>query len=121
METKLSNMQLLLNMELLTLKRLLIQNKKDGFIFFKEEVADLQLMQLFHLYFYLRPGTKSLINAFPIPIKDFQFYKNTIDQFSFMRFYYEQYYGVFDTDLTIFEQYDVTRPYVGRKFIWYFF
>lgn len=121
LDTKLSNLQSSLKMELLPLKRLLIYQKKEGNIFFQGEVTALKRKQLFHLYFYLRPGAKTLINAFPIPIKEFQMYKNSFEQFSFMRLYFEKYYGAFNTDLTHFEQYDIKRPFVGRRFIWYYF
>ncbi|PLT28199.1 hypothetical protein [Peribacillus deserti] len=120
MEIKLSQMQVSLDMELLQLKRLLIAHKKEGTVFFEEEATHLNRMQYFHLYFYLRPGTKTSINAFPIPIKDFQMYKSRKDQYSFMRFYFENYYQVNEIDLTHFEHYDFKRPYVGRRFIWYY-
>ncbi|CAH0168513.1 hypothetical protein [Peribacillus sp. Bi134] len=121
MEVKLSHMQVQLNMKLLALKCLLINHKKEGTLFFKEDVTNLQRTQLFQIYFFQKPGPNTFINAFPIPIKEFQFYKNNSDHYFYMKSFFEKYYGIIENDLTFFEQYDIRRPFVGRRFIWYHF
>jgi hypothetical protein len=104
----------------LDMKAFLTQHKKEGTLFFKESISDLEDDSLFELYFYLMPNTKSTINAFPIPIQDFQFYKDKKNHFEFMWRYFENYYFIKVESLEYFEQYDYKHPYVGTKYLWYF-
>lgn len=76
---------------LLGLKRYLREVKKEGIVFYKEDIFLLKDDEEFELYFYEMPSSKTEKNAFPIPINDY-FQKIKKGQMHLLNDYYFDYY-----------------------------
>jgi len=110
--------QTLLNPTILDSKKYLQSLKKRGVIFIRENIYMLKVSDVINLYYFLVPSHRSQVDAFPIPIRQFQFYKAETDQYVFMRNFFESYYSISINDLNFFSQYDYKRPFVGTEYIW---
>ncbi|NRF89867.1 hypothetical protein HQN89_02280 [Paenibacillus frigoriresistens] len=104
---------------ILVLKSYLQAQKKKGTLFIKETISELQESTIFNLYFYKIASPNSKIDAFPVPILDFQIYKNKIDQYNFMKYYFEKYYPLTVRINEFFELYNTKHPFVGTDYIWF--
>lgn len=120
MEVTVKEVSKCLNLSVLATKEYLIKKRKEGVIFFKDDISSLTIDRSFQLYYYMMPSKKTLIDAFPIPTKAFRIYKNKRESFVFMYQFFKQYYQVSHGDLSFFEQYNLDSPYVGIKYIWFY-
>jgi len=91
--------------------------KKEGSLFYQENIECLGEDSEFEIYYYLSPYPTTLNNAFPIPIEQFQFFNNHSDEWDFLHQHYQKYYRKIVSDLREFSKYDYKRPYVGRKYV----
>ncbi|PGK51385.1 hypothetical protein CN918_26705 [Priestia megaterium] len=99
----------------------LLQFKKRGLVFFKEEVAELQLEEKFHLYYYLSANGKSEKDAFPVPKNSFlQATKSNDERFEEMKAHFESYYLNDELDKEGFDEFDLKNPYIGEDYVWVF-
>lgn len=101
-------------------KHLLLQFKKRGHVFFKEELAELQLEETFHLYYYLSANGKSEKNAFPVPKQSFLQAKSNDERFEEMKTHFESYYLNDELDKEGFDEFDLKNPYIGEDYVWVF-
>lgn len=101
-------------------KRRLLSFKKTGLIFFENEISNLELDTKIHLYLALMPGEETLVNAFPIPKREFKLIPNKDKFLLHLRRHYINYYDVRDIDSRIFYQYNLENPYRGKEFVWYY-
>ncbi|HBZ80248.1 MULTISPECIES: hypothetical protein [Brevibacillus] len=101
---------------LIQIKTFLHKEKQKGTIFFRDNIFELTEQTAFNLYYCVHPGC-SCIDAFPIPIKDFQYFKRKADEKRFLKNYFERYYQQSLPSRTI-NQYEFHSPYVGSEYVW---
>lgn len=78
---------------ILEIKKKLQGYKKEGIIFFTEDIFSLQEDEPFQLYFSYKSSSKSLKNCFPIPLNDYlQTRKENRNLEALYEFYYQDYY-----------------------------
>jgi hypothetical protein len=108
------------DLSILETKKILNVMKKEGVLFFQENLSNQKELSRFELYYCLFPSKTNTQNAFPIPIKYFCFHKHEIDSLYFMQNYYNNYYSTNIKELSFFKEYDSKRPFVGKNYLWYF-
>ncbi|QST02897.1 hypothetical protein IMZ31_20325 (plasmid) [Pontibacillus sp. ALD_SL1] len=107
---------------LLQLKRELLEYKRQGKLFFTENLLHLPENQPFQLYYYQIPNHATEVNAFPVPINQFKHFHTLthshLHSYKYLKEFYESYYDdAFDQHA--FNEYDL-RPYIGDQYVWYY-
>lgn len=95
--------------------RFLEDQKRNGFIYYREDLNTLLQGDQFDLYYYETKGFIHSRNAFPIPIELYRSLK--IDQWSlkWLQFFYQLYY---EETSPPFWQWQYWNFYVGKNFAW---
>lgn len=106
--------------ELLTTKKELLRYKQQGRLFFDCNIARLNWEDEFDIYFHMLSNKESEINAFPVPLNQFQLHTNQQIQSHYLKEYFERYYEGNRWKDEWFRQYNEQKPFVGEKFVWYF-
>jgi hypothetical protein len=99
------------------LKVFLQGHKKKGTIFIRENISAFEPDEKFEFYYFLMPSRVSTIDAFPIPISDFEFKEDIDQQCDLYKFHFEKYYRTIKFKRAVFQQYSAI-PYVGTDHIW---
>ncbi|MFZ3577866.1 hypothetical protein [Virgibacillus sp. DJP39] len=100
----------------LQLKWNLIKWKKQGVIFYKENLCNLDLDQQFELYFYIIKENVDYQDAFPVPKSFFKLQRKVLidDLKHFYLDYYDQNDIADDTFLLNL------KKYIGERYVWFY-
>jgi hypothetical protein len=103
---------------LLELKRLLLLYRKEGQLFFHENVSQLDIYDEFDLYYVHTPSVVATINAFPVPIDMYRTIQDERERTKTLQTCFADYYRM---DLTTeeYELYRQTKPFLGQQYIWF--
>lgn len=101
-------------------KLLLYIAKKQGVVFYKENIFSLQQADDFDLYFVGCPSFRTKVNAFPISVSEYQMFDTRDEYLGFLQRCYERYYRKERGNKKILLGYDLANPFVGREYIWFY-
>jgi len=106
---------------ILKIKQNLLQMKKRGVLFFKEDISTMDSQTSFHVYYHLLPNEKTECSAFPIPKQAFVLQSDRLDDkktFEAAKRYFEDYYINEVLDKKGFDEFDLKNPFIGEDYVW---
>ncbi|MGG2014049.1 hypothetical protein [Bacillus sp. S10(2024)] len=100
------------------LKCFLYQSKKTGVLFYEPSVFEMNAQIEFDLYFVHQVSRKSATNAFPIPVQEYYVNEKQLDQFHYLKDYFDRYYNGRAT--FSYSQFKLYSVFWGTKYVWYY-
>jgi hypothetical protein len=94
-------------------------HKRWGWLFFRENLQELQKKQTFELYLHEMSCPLGTIDAFPVPAEDYDRFQCWGEKEFLLRRFFEKYYGRKPKE-KIREVYEVDNPYRGKDYVWYY-
>lgn len=98
----------------------LFKAKKEGTIFFKQDISSLTEKEEINLYYSeCSSELETDRNAFPIPNENFVLPTCNEEKYSLYKTYYESYYPDAKMDHSLFETFS-SKPFKAKKCVWFF-
>jgi hypothetical protein len=104
---------------ILEMKLFLIQSKKQGLIFFKEDITTLSMEDTFEIYFSNIPDKNSNKSAFPVPKGLFHLPNDKKQKSAMMDHFFSVYYQDGSSHLDLFNQNDF-QIHFGHDYVWFY-
>lgn len=104
---------------LLQVKSELFSAKKEGTLFFINDVSTLTEKEDINIYFSKCSGPDSDRDAFPIPKENFILPKGEEARYSLFKKHYETYYPNSEMDYNLFLSFN-TKPFQAKQCLWFF-
>ena len=117
---KMSLKEMLENLQdegILSLKGKLQRYKKEGVLFFKETIHDMDWYKPMEIYYAFSPGTIQYRNAFPIPSSHYWRLVNHQNPYQILHSYYRDYYN---TKKIPKKWAGNLYIYKGERYIWFY-
>lgn len=103
-------------------KATLQRAKKEGILFFREDVSSLtekETMNLYHMDLCPNENVVDENKAFPVPLKDFFMPRGDEERFQYFKKYFESYYPTKTLTYDAYKTFNKT-PYIAKKCVWFY-
>jgi len=107
------------SLSFMEMKVALMNDKKRGLLFFKEDLSTLLPDQPFHLLYFWLPGKTSSHLAFPVPLSEFLSFHHEKKKDDLVKPYYELFFETTISDELFQHTYDLSHPFIGSEYVWY--
>ena len=105
--------------EYFEVKTALFKAKKEGSLFFPNDVSSLTEQEDIDIYYSEFPGMDANRNAFPVPAENFFLPSCEQERYDFVKPYYESYYAGEELDQDTFMSFN-TKPFKAKQQVWFY-
>jgi len=105
------------NRSLLEIKLRLQNLKKNGVMFYRENIVLLLENQAFAMWYALDNGEQKLTSAVPVHKSAYRVLRDKQAHQAYVKHHFEQYYGQTPTESEILQ---FTGKYISKDFVWYY-